>query len=186
MHNVLAYTGRKARDYEAKRASTNKWQLENEAVAALLPSHACTVLDVPVGTGRFAPLYRYRRMTIVGVDVSLDMLDEARAKGLEDLRWGDIRDLKFDNDTFDFAVCIRLANWLTPEDLSRALAEMARVAHSVIIGIRLRPVAELKSKLWRHAVADFHECVKAVGLEVVASEPIDAKGYYILRLVRCA
>ncbi len=172
MHN-LAYTGRKARDYDAKRDGTNKWRLENEAVATLLPLGACTVLDVPVGTGRFAPLYQERGMTIVGVDVSVHMLDLARAKGLADLRQGDIRDLEFANDTFDFAVCIRLANWLTPDDLACALTEMARVAHSVVIGIR-------------HPAMDFYERVKAVGLEVDAFLPIDARGYYILRLVRCA
>ena len=191
------YRGQGARQYELKRAGKLKWQLEHEAVAALLPPLALTVLDVPVGTGRFLELYRARGMKVTGIDTSPDMLAEAerRARGLPGpefitLRQGDIRALQSADRSFDVAVCIRLLNWFTPAEMRAAIVELGRVASRVIVGIRFAPgAAEVNEAgtLWRHDWQDLLDALTEGDLNVEEERPLKpGADYKILRLVKCA
>ena len=55
--------------------------MEHQAVAGFLSQldPGSCVLDIPVGTGRFIPLYNNLGLRATGVDASIDMLGEARA-----------------------------------------------------------------------------------------------------------
>ncbi|MGV8839891.1 MAG: class I SAM-dependent methyltransferase [Bauldia sp.] len=136
-----AYTGAVAADYEDRRSQSGKWQAENETVRGLLAdlTRGGSILDVPVGTGRFLGLYREAGLAPVGADVSSDMLREA-AKASEapiPLLAASIFALPFRSGGFDAALCIRLLNWLSASDLRLAVAELARVSRRhVIVGIR--------------------------------------------------
>jgi SAM-dependent methyltransferase len=86
-------------------------------------------LEVAVGTGLNLPLYD-ADARIVGIDLSPEMLERARARAAEidrtvDLREGDAHALPFSDGSFDSVVCTySLCNI---PDAERAVAEMKRV-----------------------------------------------------------
>jgi ubiquinone/menaquinone biosynthesis C-methylase UbiE len=127
-----AYTPDDARTYDADRAVEPLWHAENAYVADLVQRlRARTVLDVPVGTGRFLPFYAGARVT--GVDLSDAMLAESAARiaadGLRDiaLQQGSVTEMPFADRAFELVVCWRLLHLLPPPVLRAAFAEMARV-----------------------------------------------------------
>jgi ubiquinone/menaquinone biosynthesis C-methylase UbiE len=135
------YVGDYASKYDDEREKTDVWQAEHAAVARCLQRvKGSTVLDVPVGTGRFAGLFKDLAIRATGVDTSADMLAVAREKGERvGLEWGlhvgDIRGLPFSENHFDASLCIRLFQWLEGEAFNAALAELARVSkYTVIFG----------------------------------------------------
>jgi ubiquinone/menaquinone biosynthesis C-methylase UbiE len=132
------YRGEIAKGYDAKREDSEKWKREDEIVRAWLTELAPkSVLDVPVGTGRFIPLYRELAIPhALGVDLSSDMLREASAKvgdGNVFLQIGDARDLG-DIGTFDVAICCRLMRWLETNEMQlKVISELMRVATKAVI-----------------------------------------------------
>ena len=103
------------------------------------------VLDVPVGTGRFLPLYAEIDARVIGVDLSEDMLAQARSRLAEypnldaALLLGDLTRLPTDDASVEVAVCIRFMNLVNLSVAQSALAEMKRVsAGRIILGIRVR------------------------------------------------
>jgi len=80
----------------AARTST-KWRREQEVVASFLKElpRGAIILDVPVGTGRFIPCYRETALRWYGLDISRDMLREAKRTAVAEakliLLYGDWR-----------------------------------------------------------------------------------------------
>ena len=146
------YRGAGATDYERERLGEPNWAREQAIVSSMLevlPRNA-TLIDVPVGTGRFFEFYQARGLQPVGIDVSADMLAQARRKAEQSglqmiLEEGDIRRLRFPAGSFDAAVCIRLLNLIDLPDAVQAVHELARVSRrSVILGVRcFMPMREL-------------------------------------------
>ena len=66
------YYGQTAKDYEKTRQG-GTWERENAFLLAGLKG-VKSVLDCPVGTGRFLSFYQERKIKCVGVDISKDML----------------------------------------------------------------------------------------------------------------
>src|SRR3982751_5461984 len=77
------YFGAVASAYDAHRLD-DKWIAEQEAVEGLLSEvpAGSKVLDAPTGTGRLIPLLIDRGLAVHGVDVSADMLGEARNRAV--------------------------------------------------------------------------------------------------------
>ena len=130
----------RAASYEAERTDDSRWEMEHHAVATFLSrlSPGSSVLDAPVGTGRFIGLYRDLEMAVTGVDASQSMLDkaiEAAAKlGAEvRLRVGDLFSLGFPASSFDAVVCMRFLNWVDSDDVRRAIEEFTRVSRSHLV-----------------------------------------------------
>ena len=129
------YHGDVARDYLKKRLQQESWHREQAVVGELLGTlpEGITVLDVPVGTGRFVEMCDDRRMSVTGVDISQDMLDMAR-ETLGDELYGRCRmikgsadELPFDAAAFDLVICFRFFG-LIPLALSeRVMKELRRV-----------------------------------------------------------
>lgn len=163
------YFGNVASTYDANRIGP-KWMAEQEAVCRFL-NHVhgvqgtYSVLDVPVGTGRFLDFYKGHSAVAEGIDISEDMLSEARrkAEGLQMsmvLSIGNILDLREKFRGVDLVVCIRLANWLDAHCLLAALEQLCQVARRfVILGIRIYPEAS-NYKPWRLLVQWLRERVR--------------------------
>lgn len=143
------YTGEAARDYLQRRAGSAKWRREQEVVAGFLRElpRGATVLDVPVGTGRFLPCYREAGLRCYGLDISRDMLREAgraaEAEGMgRGLVQGEAEALPLANGSVDFVVCARLMNWVPLPALIEMLSEFKRVArYGLILEVRVsRPI----------------------------------------------
>ena len=185
MTESLAYTGNKANNYDKKRENTNKWKKENHAVAELIGTleEIKTVLDVPVGTGRFIPGYKALGWEVTGVDLSADMLRIAKDRGCDHCAIGDIRNLKVEEENvpevFDLSVCIRLTNWLSPEDLKKAVQSLANVSRYQIIGIRTQPKYQPKGRLHKHSLSYFLSCLESAGLVIKERRAIKEGSYSI-------
>lgn len=135
MLNADRYRGDVPRGYDAHRMKSPEWEKEHEAIREFVTIGK--VLDVPVGTGRFVPIYREKGLRCVGIDISPGMIAEAKRKYLLlEARVGSIFDLPFEDISFGTAVCSRLLNWFYPKDMARAIAELRRVAHSIVLSIR--------------------------------------------------
>lgn len=129
------YTGRTAEIYDG-RAGQPKWNAENAAMARFLDriGPGASVLDIPVGTGRFLVDYRSRGMPAIGMDVSHDMMAQARLKVPDaDLRYGDILAIDLPDASVDVAVAIRIMSWLKIAEMRQALSELARVSRRWIV-----------------------------------------------------
>jgi len=129
------YHGAIARSYEEKRRNDGMWEREDEALEAVMAGMPprCRVIDIPVGTGRFFPIYEASNASVVGVDISRDMIALAVAKAADmaldpEVVEGSIFDIPYGAASFDLAVCIRLMNWLDIDDVNKALGELARVS----------------------------------------------------------
>lgn len=127
------YTGTTASQYEAKRSRSSKWHLENEWFQECISKISIkTVLDAPVGTGRFLPLYQRMELDVTGLDVSADMLAIASQKGSAKLIHGDILNPPI-ADTFDLVVCVRFLNWLDLTQMQEAFSALSALSHKFMI-----------------------------------------------------
>lgn len=140
----LSYLGKVASDYLKDRAATVLWHEEHIYFGQILSelSDNLNVIDVPVGTGRFAPLYQLKKWNVVGVDVSQEMLNVAKtynskAKNFA-LQQGSITNLPFEDNQFEVAVCSRFLGYiLTVSDAKIALSELTRVtSQKIIVGLQ--------------------------------------------------
>ncbi len=91
------------------------------------------ILDVGVGTGLSLILYP-EDCHVTGIDISVDMLEQARKKVKEhgfsnvSLHEMDACDLRFEDDTFDYVVATHIIS-VVPEP-TKVIDEMRRVAKS--------------------------------------------------------
>ena len=142
-----AYYGDAARDYEQRRNYAKKWAREQDIVSGIASRLApeATILDCPVGTGRFFEIYAEYSLHVIAADISGDMLslaaEKARGLGLEvNLVEASMFELPLSEGWADLTVCGRLAAWLPKQDLVRALTELRRVTSGrVLITAHHRP-----------------------------------------------
>ncbi len=132
------YRGEVAKGYDAKRENRPKWIEENRIIGGWLSDlpPGTTVLDCPVGTGRFLRLFEESGFNVICMDASEDMLIKAHEIGSvvkNDYVIGDACDTKLPDKIVDLVMMIRLTRWLSPEDCIRALKEMQRVAKKRVV-----------------------------------------------------
>ena len=138
MHDFPAmkkYVGRKALRYDQRRTpktATQRDQATVESYLAKIPLDS-SLLDLPVGTGRFISFCAGKGFNYTGVDISPDMLRVARTKvpsGAAKVRLqvADARALPFLNDAFDYTIVIKFIKWLpNSQILTEVLREIGRV-----------------------------------------------------------
>lgn len=142
-----------AESYLADRTGQRQWRLENKIMTHLLHRIPAgkKVLDVPVGTARFADTCLEQGLELVGIDSSEDMLRIARSElgsrvGLVDLRLGDAMQLDLLEAEFDTVFSVRFLNLIPANEAQRAVREFSRVAsRQLILEIR---VIRLSIWLW--------------------------------------
>jgi SAM-dependent methyltransferase len=126
------YTSDAARAYEERRRDTPRWKAENAAFANMIEAaRPRSVLDCPVGTGRWFEWYRSLPGPIIAIDKSPDMLAEARLKIDDHPKY---RLIEGDIFTYDFAqhageidlvVCVRFLNWVPWEDAAEIIRRLS-------------------------------------------------------------
>lgn len=77
-----AYTSDVAHSYDSDREVEDIWQIEQKYIEKEVNDFIkdAKLLDIPIGTGRFIPVYERRGIQVLGVDISSDMLAEAFKK----------------------------------------------------------------------------------------------------------
>lgn len=99
-----------------------------------------TILDVGCGIGSFEQ--HLPTLNIVGLDVSEDMLEEARKRSDKTFIQGDATDLEFHDSTFDAVFTVTTLEFL--EDYQKAVREIARVTkpRGKLLAMILNPRSE--------------------------------------------
>jgi SAM-dependent methyltransferase len=152
-----AYSGDKARGYDARRSRSSRWQREIAAMEGMLAEvKPRRLVDCPFGTGRWIDQYESCAVeAVVGIDLSRGMLDEAAAK-LQSLpaerrdRYRLIEASIFDvtpdmagdiaGGKPDLVACVRFLNWVSFGDAERAMKALGRFgAGHAIVGISVIP-----------------------------------------------
>ena len=134
------YTAEVAANYERDRQVEAMWWKEDEFVREYFRDRVVPrLLDLPVGTGRFFPHY-VGVQQVVGVDVSEDMLTQARSKlallpagAAGSVERGDLFGLRFGDREFTHVVVWRLFHLIPETLLPAAVAELCRVAVGEIV-----------------------------------------------------
>jgi len=90
------------------------------------------MLDCGCGRGTFCAYARDLGITSVGIDFSEWAINNPypRAKGLTQL--GDVRDIKFPDNSFDFVLCTDIMEHIFEEDLDKVIHELQRVSRKWI------------------------------------------------------
>jgi SAM-dependent methyltransferase len=148
------YLGGIAADYLQRRETHPTWIWEHAQVQQYAQSRASglTVLDVPFGTGRYAPIYLHAGWRVTGCDISKDMVTEAeRTLGADvfarcDVRVAPAEQLPWPDRSFDVIVSSRFIQWLPElQHVDRVIAEFSRVGRSELF-LQLRIPAEPRAR----------------------------------------
>jgi len=149
---INAYSGKRAQQYDQVRSNKPRWKQEQAIMTSFLDAVPPTkVVDCPFGTGRWFEAYEAHGMFVIAVDLSQDMLNEAKQKvtafkpGRYDFRRGSIFDLStmLDKHCADTFVCIRFLNWINREEVSKVLSEARKIDFRyLILGISVYPQEE--------------------------------------------
>jgi len=103
-----------------------------EALASEL-SGCKNILDVGVGTGRFAKPLQKVGFEVVGIDIARKMIGKAKDKGMKSLLLANACFLPFMNEAFDASICVHLlhltSKWQT------ALQEICRVTRGFMVSL---------------------------------------------------
>lgn len=201
------YRGRKAATYESIRKKQERWDIENKAVEQFLTQlQPRSVLDVPVGTGRFFKLYKKLKVErVAGVDVSDEMLMLARkrlkgetvlkvSEGTQTLTlggkmtWmleqGDARHLEEYRKDFDVAVVVRFLDLIDEKAMQDVMKSVCERAKSVVLTIRFGDKYLPKSNTAEHDRKKFMALVKKLGFVVEGDHPVFKAGWHVLLLRR--
>jgi ubiquinone/menaquinone biosynthesis C-methylase UbiE len=160
------YDATVAENYERDRVSEIHWRLEDDFISDYLEQRDVDgLLDLPIGTGRFMKHYN-RVHRLVGIDISEDMLREARTKvdlrppsSTTILKKGDVTRLEEQSGSFDVTIVCRLFHLLPPEVLPSAIAELCRVTkHEVVAqsyGVGIATPSESRKKSFWTRLREF-------------------------------
>lgn len=117
------------------------------------------VIDLGAGTGFFTNVLNSRYENVIGVDISTEMLNYAKAQRHPNIKWlaGDANQLPFQDNSIDLIYSNLAIQWCQP--LEKAMAEILRVLKPgglfVFTTLTDGTLFELKSS-WRQVDNDQH------------------------------
>jgi ubiquinone/menaquinone biosynthesis C-methylase UbiE len=181
----VKYKGAMSANYETKRMKQERWHWENQVVQAMLELQKGSLLDVPVGTGRFLEFCSKKGFQITGIDSSLEMLSQAQDKGIPcTLELGDATDLIFKDKNFDHAICIRFLDLIDAPAMYQVVRELCRVTKKTIIcTIRFGDAYVQKVNTATHDKKKFLALIKRCGWTIAEEHPFRKQGWNVLRLI---
>jgi SAM-dependent methyltransferase len=121
------------------------------------------ILDLGVGTGRFALPLQERGFNVAGIDISEEMLAVGASKGLQNSMRGDACLLPFKEKVFHSAISIHFLHLLP--DYKNALAEVIRTTRGCLISlVEYWPNEDTPYTLYREVAEKFGHGPKHLGL----------------------
>lgn len=102
-------------------------------VGILVGRGAGRILEAGVGTGRIAAPLQKRNFEVVGADISRNMLQKARMKGVKGLLMADANYLPFTDESFEYAMISHVLHLV--EDPAETFASLARITKNSILAI---------------------------------------------------
>lgn len=180
------YSGDKVKTYEKGRSQNPKWHFEKDTLLAVLQEHSqeiLTILDAPIGTGRFLENYAKleAEVQVTGLDYSDDMLRMAAAKAVN----FKLNLLKHDIIRFsipmsaDLVVCYRFLNLIPLVNAVRTLKILLTSTKKYcLLAIRMVPddyISELyiENKIYLHRRRDIIDTLWGEGFEIVREHKFD-------------
>ncbi|MFA5000614.1 MAG: class I SAM-dependent methyltransferase [Candidatus Paceibacterota bacterium] len=148
-----AYYGDIADNYERDRVVEPIWEREQDFVRDYFSrlDMGTTILDAPIGTGRFVDFFLEKNMTVMGADISADMLAKVRDKFKNNekikLFLGNVTSLPFPGNSIDYVICWRLVHLLNSKDLNKMISEFGRIFRKELIIQTFEPRQEKKLPL---------------------------------------
>lgn len=125
-------------DRVAKIYDSTRWSgVPSEIMQKILESmkrafDGCqTILDIGTGTGRFAQYFMDSGFNVIGIDVSLPMMAQAREKGVRDLIRADAHHLPFRDQSFDGSIMIHVLHLV--QDWVMVIHEVGRVTRRILV-----------------------------------------------------
>lgn len=183
------YHGSMSANYETKRKTQERWDIENATVEKMLRKlKPKSILDVPCGTGRFFNVYNsLGEVNVIAVDVSSSMLEQAQKKADKcktatlTLKCKDVRVLK--TPQIDVSVCVRFLDLIDEAAMRGVMKKLYACTDTAIIcTIRLGDSYIPKSNTATHDQAKFRSQMKKVGWKIAEEVPVFKQGWFILRL----
>ena len=192
----------RAKNYDKDRLTQASWHAEYSAMekVALTIGRQVTVLDVPVGSGRFFPIYEKQDWQVTGLDISADMLRECESRTLNGKNKGEpflVRgrsdELPFENGSFDVVVCFRFLQSIVDFETARgSLLEFSRVSRNFVVihidvaetssksASDISPRETMRGKL---AWEQIEELLHSSGLKIIQTEgpmPSDGRNEFVV------
>jgi ubiquinone/menaquinone biosynthesis C-methylase UbiE len=182
------YFGMMAANYETKRKTQERWDIENAEVEKLLAKLEPTrVLDVPCGTGRFIPAYdRLKVGEVLAVDVSdlmIALAKQKKVKGDTKILFicKDVRKLKVKR--VDVSVCVRFLDLIDEQAMQSVVKKLMMVTQTAIIcTIRFGPKYRPKSNTAEHSETKFQSLIADYDWKIAKRIPVFKQGWHILLL----
>lgn len=115
------------------------------------------ILEVGVGTGRFAEPLQTAGFDVFGIDISSKMADKAKKKGVEQLLLADARFLPFNPNSFDAAISVHVLHLIS--EWKKALQEICRVTRYAMFSVgdaNRDPVQEAYNRLLKNSGHERH------------------------------
>jgi ubiquinone/menaquinone biosynthesis C-methylase UbiE len=91
------------------------------------------ILDVGVGTGRFAEPLQKAGFDIVGIDISKKMMIKAKGKGVQNLLLADATSIPFMDKVFDAAISVHVLHLISK--WKKTLKEVCRVTRHAMLSL---------------------------------------------------
>lgn len=170
------YYGKKAFEYDLGREDSQKWQLENQSVNEFLKDKYGKILDIPCGTGRFFSLYREYGLQFIGMDVSEDMMCQARAKDDKaEVIFGDIEHIPLEDKAVDYSLCVRLLDKIEEKEMMQAVVELGRVtSKAMLFTVITGPERQRRNRSWVHREGAMMHAIKEAGFKPIKAYEIRA------------
>ena len=122
-------------DYIAEKYDDTRPPLPSKTLLKLLEclSDSGSLLEIGVGTGRIAIPLQENGIDVTGIDVSENMLEIARKKGLKKHMIADARALPFGDASFDSVLFVHVFHLL--DDVKAVMAQARRVARKHVMTV---------------------------------------------------
>lgn len=156
-HQVAEYERRRYRGFDQRLVQWRETKILEKWLKKLAQESGGRCLDVPCGYGRFSHLILKSGYRLISGDLSLPMVERARAREYNGhipigIVINIFSGLPFADSSFEVVLCLRFFHHLhSPEERLSVLREIARVTRrwAIISFYRKQPLHELQRKLRR-------------------------------------